>query len=86
MYLIKNDFEYRSWMLDAYFRQDDIFGDTLLTDEEMDDFLFESRPQEYPCLGMVTPSKTNPLDSDIAFFYRNNINDWATSMGLINSK
>jgi hypothetical protein len=35
---------------------------------------------------MVTPSKINPLDSDIAFFYRNNINDWATSMGLINSK
>ena len=86
MHLIKNDFEYRSWMLDAYFRQDNIFGDTLLTDEEMDDFLFESRPQEYPCLGMVTPSKTNSLDSDIAFFYRNNINDWATSMGLINSK
>ena len=39
MHLIKNDFEYRSWMLDAYFRQDNIFGDTLLTDEEMDDFL-----------------------------------------------
>ena len=85
MHLIKNDFEYRSWMLEAYFRQDNIYGDTLLTEEEMEDILFDSRPQEYPCLGMVTPSKQNPLDSDIMFFYRNNINDWAMSMGLMNS-
>gem|GEM_PF-4460839 len=38
MRLIKNDFEFRLWMLDAYFYQDKIEGDTLLTDEEMDEF------------------------------------------------
>lgn len=50
MHLIKNDFEYRSWMLEAYFRQDNIYGDTLLTEEEMEDFL-------------LTPARRNILAS-----------------------
>ncbi|MBU9809771.1 hypothetical protein J1781_01790 [Rahnella sp. C60] len=86
MQLIKNDFEYRTWMLDAYFYQDKIEGDKLLTDEEMDDFLFEYRPQEYPCLGSVTPSKECSLELDITFFYRGHISEWAKSMGLISTK
>lgn len=86
MRLIKNDCEYRAWMLDAYFYQDNIEGDTLLTDEEMDEFLFESRPQEYPCLGTVAPSKDCSLELDIMFFYRDHISEWAKSMGLINIK
>jgi hypothetical protein len=86
MRLIKNDFEFRLWMLDAYFYQDKIEGDTLLTDEEMDEFLFECRPQEYPCLGTVTPSKECSLEFDIAFFYREHITEWAKLMGLMNTK
>jgi hypothetical protein len=86
MQLIKNDYEYRVWMLNAYFYQDDMEGDKLLTDEEMDDFLFEYRPQEYPCLGTVTPSKESSLELDITFFYRDHISEWAKSMGLINTK
>ncbi|PKE30411.1 hypothetical protein CWS43_12370 [Rahnella sp. AA] len=83
MQLISNDYEYRMWMMEAYFCQDSIEGDKLLTEEELDDFLFEYRPQEYPCLGTVTPSKITALDYDITFFYRQQISEWAKSMGLL---
>ena len=73
-------------MLDAYFYQDKIEGDKLMTDEEMDDFLFEYRPLEYPCLGSVTPSKECSLELDITSFYRDHISDWAKSMGQLDPK
>ncbi|TPG62794.1 hypothetical protein [Ewingella americana] len=83
MYMIKNDFEYREWMMKTYFMIDGIQGDSLLTEEELDDFLFESRPAAYPCLAMVLPSTTRPLDNDISFIYPEQVGLWAKEMGVL---
>lgn len=83
MFMIKNDFEYRDWMMKTYFRLDGIHGESLLTDEELEDFLFESRPGSYPCLAMITPSSTQPLENEISYIYRDQISQWAKAMGVL---
>jgi len=83
MFMIKNDFEYRDWMMKTYFCLDDIQGETLLTAEELEDFLFDSRPASYPCLGMVTPSVGMPLENEISFVYSDQVSIWAKEMGVI---
>lgn len=81
--MLKNDFEYREWMMTAYFLLDGIQGDSLLTEEELEDFLFESRPEIYPCLAMIKPSSVRPLDNEISFIYPEQISRWAKEMGVI---
>lgn len=83
MYMIKNDFEYREWMMKTYFLLDGIQGDSLLTEEELEDFLFESRPRLYPCLASIQSSSVRPLDNEISFIYPEQITHWAKEMGVI---
>lgn len=83
MFMIKNDFEYRDWMMKTYFVLDGIQGESLLTEEELEDFLFESRPTLYPCLAMIHPSVFQLLDNEISFIYPEQIGIWAKEMGVI---
>lgn len=83
MHVIKNEFEYRMWMMKNYFLLDGIQGDSLLTEEELEDFLFESRPAQYPCLATVQPSPALPWDDEISFIYPEQISQWAKEMGVI---
>lgn len=83
MFMIKNDFEYRDWMMKTSFCLNGVQGDSLLTDEELEDFLFDSRPTGYPCLAMVNPSSVTPLENEISFVYREQISDWAKEMGVM---
>lgn len=83
MYVIKNEFEYRMWMMKNYFLLDGIQGDSLLTEEELEDFLFESRPAKYPCLATVQSSSTLSWDNEILFIYPEQISQWAKEMGVI---
>lgn len=83
MFMIKNDFEYRDWMMKTYFLLDGIQGDSLLTEEELEDFLFESRPALYPCLATLQLSSVRPLDNEISFIYPEQISLWAKEMGVI---
>lgn len=83
MQLLYDDYEYRSWIMREYFLIDGLDNATVLSDEELDEFLFETRPDSYPCVALMAPSLNNPIVSDVHFIYREQVSDWACKMGLM---
>ena len=82
MYLLTNPLEYRNWMLTNYFMINDIDGTSLLSDEELDEYLFDLRPLDYPCLAMISTSINQPMVNEVTFIYREQIAHWAEKMGV----
>ena len=82
MYLLTNPLEYRNWMLTNYFMINDIDGTSLLSDEELDEYLFDLRPLDYPCLVMISTSINQPMVNEVTFIYREQIAHWAEKMGV----
>ncbi len=82
MHLLTTPFEYRSWMMTHYFMIDSVEGASLLSEEELDEYLFDLRPLDYPCLAMIGTSINQPLLNEVTFIYREQIALWAEKMGV----
>lgn len=82
MQLLNNHFEYRHWMLYNYFMIEGTDSTSLLSEEELDEYLFELRPRDYPCLVTITSQTHQPLNNEVTYIYREQIADWAEKMGV----
>ncbi|MBS0969864.1 MULTISPECIES: hypothetical protein [Yersiniaceae] len=61
---------------------DNVDGTSLLSDEELDEYLFDLRPLDYPCLAMISTSINQPMANEVVFIYREQIAQWAEKMGV----
>lgn len=81
MKLIKNEGEYRDWMIRDYLHLDDEASlYSYLSPEELDGDLIKNRPLKYPCIGLITYGDSVIEPAVTQFLYQDQIEEWATTM------
>ncbi|CAM4265544.1 MULTISPECIES: hypothetical protein [Lelliottia] len=81
MKLIKNESEYRDWMIKDYHHlEDESFLYSYLSPEELDDELIKNMPLKYPCIGLITYGNSTIEPAVTQFLYQDQIEEWANIM------
>lgn len=83
MKLLKNEFEYREWMVKDYLRLDEEYP-SLFEPDELERELINQMPIGFPCLvNLISGIKTFEPQS-ITFIYRPDVEQWAKLFGIVN--
>lgn len=87
MKLIKNEGEYRDWLIKDYLHlEDEASLYSYLSPEELDDDLIKNMPLKYPCIGLITYGNSNIEPAVTQFLYQDQIEEWATTMKTANKR
>lgn len=77
MKLIYNMHEYKTWILNVCFKETGNTSDNLIDEIDIDGFITQHHPEDYPCVCLVTPGPVFVSSYSILFIYRSQINEWA---------
>lgn len=77
MELLLNEAVYDLWVRTTCFADDD-----LIDEADIVDYIFDNRPQRYPCIAYLGPVES-PIESfNIQFIYGEQITEWAKQFSL----
>ncbi len=82
MKMLSNEAEYRNWIMRELFLTSPTGEVMPFADQEVDDFIFDARPVEYPCIAVMAQSMADPTLCEPKFVYKEQVFDWAHQMGF----
>jgi hypothetical protein len=83
MILLNTPTEYRHWMLQQLLHDCPAGeGSLAFASQEIDDFIFDVRPESYPCVGFMTQIADEPSICQPLFIYKEQVFVWAHQMGF----
>ena len=80
MELIYNIDEYKKWIIVVCFNSTSNDCSELIDDADIDNFITQTHPLDYPCVCLATPGPVFISSYSILFIYRNQINEWAKTL------
>lgn len=87
MKLIKNEVEYRDWMISDYLHvEDEAFLYSYLSPEEFDNELNNNMPEKFPCVGLIVYGNNTIEPAVTQFLYQDQIEEWASTMKSANQR
>ncbi|TPG62574.1 hypothetical protein [Ewingella americana] len=83
MTLLRNEYEYRTWMEREFFG---IADDSLSVFEpdELERELLHQMPEQFPCIALIVKGPSPYEPEAVKFISRSQVEEWAKAMGMIN--
>ncbi|QLK62946.1 hypothetical protein GE278_20290 [Enterobacteriaceae bacterium Kacie_13] len=83
MKLLKNEYEYRTWFINEYLSLDKESDPAILSPDEIETDLQAEMPEVFPCMVLLTPSKSLYASGTIQYYYRRDIISIGEGLGII---